>query len=84
VSIGSNCFIAPRVTFTNDKYPPSGKPNWKHTVIEDDVAIGAGSTILPGVRIKKGALIGAGSVVTHDIGENEVWCGNPAKFRRKR
>ena len=84
VNIGSDCFIGPRVTFTNDKYPPAGKPKWEYTFIEDKASIGAGVTILPGITVRKGALVGAGSVVTHDIPENEVWAGNPAKFMRKK
>ena len=53
-------------------------------VIEDNVWIGAQVVILPNVRIGKGAVIGAGSIVTKDIPENEVWAGNPAKFLKKR
>lgn len=49
-------------------------------VIEDDVWIGGNSIILKGVHIGRGAVIGAGSVVTCDIPEGTVWAGNPAKF----
>lgn len=49
-------------------------------VIEKDAFIGAHSTILKGVRIGEGAIIGAGSVVTKSIPKNEIWAGNPAKF----
>jgi len=79
VEIGKDCFIAPHVAFTNDKYPPSGKANWEKTIIEDGVSIGAASTILCGITIGEGALIGAGSVVTKDVPPKEVWCGVPAK-----
>ena len=48
VTIGDNVFIAPGVIFTNDRYPPSGK--LIKTVIEDNVTIGAGSVIGPGLR----------------------------------
>ncbi len=48
-------------------------------VIEDDVFIGAGSIIMPGVRIGKGSIIGAGSVVTKDVVEGVVAAGNPAR-----
>ena len=49
-------------------------------VIEDDVWIGANCTILGNVTIGKGAIIGAGSVVTKNIPAGEVWAGNPARF----
>ncbi|MEM2856345.1 MAG: acyltransferase [Candidatus Nitrosocaldaceae archaeon] len=80
VRIGNNVFIGPRVTFTNDKYPRIGK-EWKllETVIEDDVSIGAGSIILPGIRIGTSAMVGAGSVVTKDVPARSVVIGNPAK-----
>jgi acetyltransferase-like isoleucine patch superfamily enzyme len=49
-------------------------------VIEDDVWIGAQSIILKGVHIGKGAIIGAGSVVTKDVPPFTLWAGNPARF----
>ena len=57
------------------------KANTKNSsvVIEDDVFIGAGSFVLKGVHIGKCAIVGAGSVVTKDIPEGEIWAGNPAK-----
>ena len=48
-------------------------------MIEDDVWIGINSVILPGVKIKRGTIIGANSVVTKSTGEYEVWGGAPAK-----
>jgi acetyltransferase-like isoleucine patch superfamily enzyme len=51
--------------------------------IEDYVFIGAHSTILKGVRVGRGAIIGACSVVARDIPEGEIWAGNPAAFIRK-
>ena len=54
------------------------------TIIEDYVWIGTRAIILPGVRIGKGAVIGAGSVVTKDVGEYEFVAGNPAKFIKRR
>ncbi len=44
--------------------------------------IGAGSTILPGVTVGENAVVGAGSVVTHDVAPNTIVAGNPAKFIR--
>jgi acetyltransferase-like isoleucine patch superfamily enzyme len=53
--------------------------------IGDDVFIGANVTILSKVnKIGTGAVIGAGSVLTKDVGEYEIWAGNPAKFIRNR
>jgi UDP-2-acetamido-3-amino-2,3-dideoxy-glucuronate N-acetyltransferase len=65
VVIGSDCFIGPRVTFTNDKHPPS--LDWRETVVEDHVSIGASVTVLPGVTIGFGAKIGAGALIIHDV-----------------
>jgi len=53
-------------------------------VLEEGCDIGAGSIILPGLRIGKGAIIGAGSVVTKDIPPFEIWAGVPAQKVRKR
>jgi len=47
--------------------------------IEDDVWIGGHATILPGVRLGKGCVVGAGSVVTKDVGSRSVVAGNPAR-----
>lgn len=52
-------------------------------VIEDGAFIGAGSYILKGVHIGKHSIVGAASVVTKDIPDNEIWAGNPAKLIRK-
>lgn len=49
-------------------------------VIEDDVWIGFGATILKGVRIGRGAIVGAGSVVTRDVPAGMLVCGNPARL----
>ena len=83
ITIEDDVFIGPNVTFTNDKYPPSKNfsKNIKKTHISKKAVIGANATILPGIRIGKGAIIGAGSVVTKNIADNEVWFGNPAQFR---
>lgn len=53
-------------------------------VIENDVWIGANVVILPGVHIADGAVIAAGSVVTHDVGAYEIVGGIPAKLIRRR
>lgn len=77
VTIGNDVFLGPRVTFTNDKYPPSKE--WKDTIVFDGVSIGAGAIILPGITLGKGCKIGAGAVVTKDVPEEETWVGNPAR-----
>lgn len=51
-------------------------------IIENNVFIGAHSTILKGVRIGENSIVGACSVVTKSIPENQIWGGNPAKFIR--
>ena len=48
--------------------------------VKDGVFIGCNSIIMPGVTIGKNSIIGAGSVVTKNVGDNEIWAGNPAKF----
>jgi maltose O-acetyltransferase len=53
-------------------------------VIEDDVWVGAGSIVLPGVRIGTGSIVGAGSVVTRDVPPRTVVAGNPARAVRSR
>lgn len=62
--------------------------NWlgleSEIVIEDDVWIGFGSIIMSGVRIKKGSIIAAGSVVTKDVEAYDIVGGTPAKFIKKR
>ena len=85
VIIGNNVFIGPNVVFTNDRYPKIGR-KWKleKTIVEDDVSIGAGSVILPGVRIGRGTLIGAGAVVTRDTEEGSIVYGVPAKNRNRK
>ncbi|MGU8384194.1 CatB-related O-acetyltransferase [Clostridium perfringens] len=55
-----------------------------NTVIENDVWIGSKCLIKSGITIGNGAIIGMGSVVTHDVPPYEIWAGNPAHFIRKR
>ena len=68
--IGNNVFIGPNVSFFNDKYPESDRI--VAPVVEDDAIIGGGSLILPLVRIEKGAVVGAGMLVTKNIPANKV------------
>ena len=78
VTIEDNCFIAPRISFSNDKKPPSDKQCWGKILIKKGAMIGMGSIILPCVTIGENAVIGAGSVVTKDVPDNEVWYGQAA------
>jgi acetyltransferase-like isoleucine patch superfamily enzyme len=84
IEIEDNVFIGPNVTFTNDKYPRS-KQNFdlQRITIKNGASVGAGATILGGVTIGENSMIGAGSIVTKDVLDNELWFGNPAKFIRK-
>ncbi|MBQ7551381.1 MAG: N-acetyltransferase [Bacteroidales bacterium] len=85
ITIEDNVQVGANVSFTNDKYPRAKNPNWilEKTTIKRGASIGAGSTILCGVTIGENAMIGIGSVVTHDVPAGEVWVGNPARFLRK-
>lgn len=59
------------------------KQKTKPVLIGDFVFIGADSIILKGVHIGEKSIIGAGSVVSHNIPPEEIWAGNPAVFIRK-
>jgi chloramphenicol O-acetyltransferase type B len=64
--------------------PPKAYQLKGDTVIGNDVWIGAEAMIMPGVRIEDGAVIGARSLVTKDVGPYEIWGGNPAYLIKKR
>lgn len=85
ITIEDDVFIGPNVTFTNDLFPKSKNKNFKleATLVKKGASIGANATILAGLTIGENSLVGAGSVVTKDIPENEIWVGNPAKFLKK-
>ena len=85
LTIGHNVFIGPNVTFSNDKYPRSKKypESIPKTIIEDGASIGANSTILPGIRIGKNSMIGAGAVVTRDVPDGTLVTGIPARVKKK-
>jgi UDP-2-acetamido-3-amino-2,3-dideoxy-glucuronate N-acetyltransferase len=79
--IADDVFIGPNVAFANDKFPRSGNRNFQFctTVVEQGASIGAGATILPGVKIGERAMVGAGAVVTKDVPADSVVVGNPAR-----
>lgn len=54
------------------------------TIIENDVWLGMGCYVKAGITIHSGAVVGMGSVVTHDIPPYEIWAGNPAKKIKNR
>lgn len=85
ITLEDNVFVGPNATFTNDLFPKSKNTNFelKKTLVKKGASIGANATILAGITIGENALIGAGSVVTKDVPDNEIWIGNPAKFYKK-
>lgn len=80
VTIEDNVFIGPNVTFTNDLVPRSKQYplSFDKTIIREGASIGANATIISGLEIGSFSMIGAGSVVTKNIMNNELWFGNPA------
>lgn len=92
IEIGSYVLIGNNVTISSGKHTIDGTepPIFSRStipgriIIEDDVWIGAGAVIMPGVRLSKGTVVGANSVVTKDTLEYDVVVGCPAKFIRKR
>jgi acetyltransferase-like isoleucine patch superfamily enzyme len=74
-------WLGPNVVLTNARYPRSArtKERLEGAVIGARAKIGANATLLPGVRIGEGALVGAGSVVTRDVEPWTVVAGNPAR-----
>lgn len=89
VVFGDNVFIAPNCGFYTAEHPldasirNSGLESARPIKIGNDVWIGAGTQVLPGVTIGNNVVIGAGSVVVKDIPSNSVAVGNPCKVIRK-
>jgi UDP-2-acetamido-3-amino-2,3-dideoxy-glucuronate N-acetyltransferase len=81
--VDDDVFIGPNATFTNDIFPRSRvwQENNALTHIHAGASIGANATILPGITIDKGAMIGAGAVVTKDVPANAIVYGNPGQIR---
>ena len=93
VHIQDNVFVGHNVSFINDKYPRSvnedgsmqSEADWEvvETLVEEGASIGTSATILCGIRIGRGALVGAGAVVTKDVPDGATVVGNPAKIMQK-
>ncbi|KAK1933800.1 Maltose O-acetyltransferase [Phytophthora citrophthora] len=89
ITIGNRVLLAPNVQLYTASHPLDPKKRaakleiGKPITIEDDAWIGGNVVIVPGVTIGRGAVIGAGSVVTKDVPPMCVFAGNPAKFIKK-
>lgn len=90
ISIGNNVSIATNVTFfchdvfcqmlsQNRRYSGDFEVHFDTITIGDDVCIGGNVTILPGVWIGNNSIIGAGTVVTKNVEEGTIVCGNPGE-----
>jgi acetyltransferase-like isoleucine patch superfamily enzyme len=92
VTLEDEVFVGHNVTFTNDRFPRATNPDgslqtdadWKcePTVVKRGASIGSGTTLLCGLTVGEGAIIGAGSVVTRDVPPGAVVAGNPARILR--
>lgn len=90
VTIEDEVFIGHNVSFINDRYPRATtedgslqtKEDWAvvPTLVQKRASIGTSSTILCGITIGEGAVVGAGSVVTKDVPPHAVVAGNPARI----
>ena len=85
LQIEDDVFIGPNVTFTNDMRPRSKQypDEFTPTIIREGASIGANATILPGVEIGVGAMVGAGAVVTKSVLAGTTVVGNPAQEIKK-
>jgi acetyltransferase-like isoleucine patch superfamily enzyme len=83
-------FLGPGVILLNDKHPrainldglPKSDAEWEVSegVVGYGAAIGGGAVVLPGIRIGRMALVGAGAIVTRDVPERGIVAGNPARL----
>jgi len=81
VTLEDEVFVGSNVAFINDRHPRShAGDGWvlEKTLVKKGASIGSNSTILCGITIGEYAVIGAGSVVTKDVGAHAIVCGNPA------
>ena len=87
IYINDGCLIGHNTTIAtlNHDLNPSKRANINPSPVKigKNVWIGSDSTILPGIKIGDGAIIGAGSVVTKNVDKNTIVAGNPAKLIKK-
>jgi acetyltransferase-like isoleucine patch superfamily enzyme len=93
VTIEDEVFIGHGVMFINDRYPRATvcgaglqtEVDWAciPTVIKRGASLGSNATILCGVTVGEGAVVGAGSVVTKDVPPHTIVAGNPARILRR-
>ncbi|MDQ6893397.1 MAG: N-acetyltransferase [Acidobacteriota bacterium] len=83
VRLENDVFVGPSVAFSNDPRPRSGVHLATHpeTVVREGASLGAGAVLLPGITVGRWALVGAGAVVTEDVGDFAMAYGNPARAR---
>ena len=84
VTLEDDVFVGPNATFTNDREPRSrnASATLLPTLVKKGASIGANATILPGLTIGEGAMVGAGAVVTKDVPPRTLVVGNPARVVR--
>jgi acetyltransferase-like isoleucine patch superfamily enzyme len=82
ITLEDDVFIGPNATFTNDRFPRSKiyPEEFARTVVRRGASIGANATLLPGIEIGPGAMVGAGAVVTQSVPPNAIVAGNPAQI----
>ena len=82
--LDDDCWLGPHAVLTNARFPKH--PNVKNTLsgahLHRNAKIGANATVLPGISVGENSLIGAGSVVTHDVPAGKIVVGNPARIQR--
>lgn len=82
VTLKDDVFVGPNATFTNDAFPRSRRTpaEFRCTTVEQGASIGANATILPGITIGCGAMVGAGAVVVRSVPPWAIVAGNPARI----